>query len=498
MTADAFSRRRFLARAAAFGGALASQSFLAPWARSNSPGLFAGALSGREFDLTVGRSDAFIDGRAGRAITVNGTLPAPLLRWREGDDITLRVRNTLDEDTSIHWHGILLPPEMDGVPGVSFPGIKAGETFTYRFRLMQSGTYWYHSHSGLQEQLGHYGPIVVDPAGADPVGYDREHVIVLSDWTFMDPWRLFGMLKKSSETFNFQKRTVFDFFKDAGEEGFGDAFADRAMWGGMRMSPADIADATGAVYTYLLNGHGPGANWTGLFSPGERVRLRIINASAMTIFNFRIPDLAMTVVQADGLNVAPVETDELQIGVAETYDVVVAPAADRAFTIMAESIDRSGFARGTLAPRAGMAAAVPALRERPTLTMRDMAMAHGGHGGGGAEAQMDHGSMGHGTMDHGAMDHGSMDHGSMDHGSGEHGAGAMQAHPHPTGAGVDMVAEIPANRLGDRGLGLEDAPHRVAGLHRPQGARHERRHAPARPRDRTASDGQHGALYVVV
>ncbi|MEE2691272.1 MAG: copper resistance system multicopper oxidase [Pseudomonadota bacterium] len=433
------TRRRFLERAAATGGLALTQGLIAPWARSAALPARPEALEGNRFDLAVSRAKIAVDGRGSNAILINGQLPAPLLRWREGDEVTLHVRNNLDVDTSIHWHGVLLPFEMDGVPGISFPGIKPGETFTYRFPVKQAGTYWYHSHSGLQEQSGHYGPIIIDPKGADPVAYDREHVVVLSDWIFADPERLFAKLKKNSEALNFQKRTVGDFIEAARTDGVGAAFADRAMWGGMRMDPTDIADVGGHSYAYLVNGRGPRDNWTGLFAEGERVRLRIVNASAMTIFNLRIPDLAMTVVQADGQDVEPVETDEIQIGVAETYDVVVRPDAARAYTLMAETIDRSGYARATLAPLPGMDAPVPPLRARPVLTMKDMAM--------------DHGGMAMGAMEMGAMDHGAMDHGSMSHDA--------QTHDHPTGAGVDMVAAAPSNRLAEPGIGLENVGHRV-------------------------------------
>ncbi|MEZ5569347.1 MAG: copper resistance system multicopper oxidase [Halioglobus sp.] len=427
------SRRQFIHQttaALALGGV---QALLPPWARSNAPlgDPPASALSGTEFQLAIARSPLTIDGQSANAITVNGTLPAPLLRWREGDTVTLDVSNRLDEDTSIHWHGILLPVEMDGVPGLSFAGIRPGETFRYRFTLKQAGTYWYHSHSNLQEQLGHYGPLIIDPAEPDPVGYDREHVLVLSDWTFLDPHVLFGKLKKMSDSLNYQKRTLGDFIDDAREQGFTQALADRAMWGAMRMSPTDIADVTGATYTYLVNGHAPAANWTGLFQPGERVRLRIINASAMSFFNVRIPGLAMTVVQADGLNVEPLEIDEFQIGVAETYDVIVRPDAARAYTVMCESIDGSGYARATLAPRPGMQASVPELRPRPLLSMRDMGMSHAAH----SEHAM-------------------------------HAGHAMpetppQAHPHPVGPGVANVAENPVSRLHEPGIGLENVAHRA-------------------------------------
>lgn len=448
------SRRKFVTTLA---GAAAMSPFLPAWAKSDGAANLGGLrpLGGREFHLTAARDRAVIDGRKGRAITINGQLPAPLLRWREGDEITLHLKNDLDEDTSIHWHGLLLPPEMDGVPGLSgFNGVAPGKTFTYRFPLKQAGTYWYHSHSGFQEQLGHYGPIIIEPEGADPVAYDREYVIVLSDWTFDRPSRLFAKLKKNPEIFNRQKRTLADFFRDAGDDGLGDALNERAMWGAMRMDPADIADVTAAAYSYLINGHGAYDNWTGLFQSGERVRLRIINASAMTIFNLRIPGLPMTVVQADGLNVKPVETDEFQIGVAETYDVVVTPANDRAYTIMAETIDRSGFARATLAPRPGMESEIPPLRERPTLSMRDMAMiGHGAHVMGSSE--VDHAAMGHGSM-HDESD--KMAPHKMDKPAQP---GDRVRHNHRMGAGVDMVAEAPVSRMDHPGLGLETVPHRT-------------------------------------
>ncbi|MDX1581111.1 MAG: copper resistance system multicopper oxidase, partial [Alphaproteobacteria bacterium] len=415
------------------------------------------------------RTPVLIDGKKDEAITLNGTLPAPLLRWREGDDLTLRVHNRLGEDTSIHWHGILLPPHMDGVPGVSFPGIKPGETFIYRFPVKQAGTYWYHSHSNLQEQLGHYGPLLIEPAGEDPVAYDREHIIVLSDWAFMDPHALFMKLKKMGHAFNYDKRTLGDFFQDVGEMGFSDAVEERSMWGDMRMDPTDLSDVNGATYTFLINGHGPADNWTGLFHPGERVRLRIINASAMSIFNLRIPGLPMTVVQADGLNVKPVEVDEFQIGVAETYDVVIAPE-NRAYTLMAEGIARQGYVRATLSPRPGLSAEVPPLREPPLLTMKDMGMAHGGSHGTSAKDSgqgMDHSQMDHAQMDHSMMGHDM--HGGMDmkpamgmeSGMDMSGEGDMVRHDHPTGPGVMNTAMMPVSRLHEPGLGLENVPHRT-------------------------------------
>lgn len=437
-------RRQFLQSAALLGGGLGAPWALPAWARSGALNDVSGmpALSGRRFDLVVDRARFNIDGEVARAIVVNGQLPAPLLRWREGDEITLNVSNRLGADTSIHWHGILLPYQMDGVPGVTFPGIKPGETFTYEFPLLQAGTYWYHSHSGLQEQLGHYGPIVIEPKGRDPVAFDREYVVVLSDWTFEDPHRVFAKLKKMSDTYNFQQRTVGEFFSDVEAEGLDATLANRMMWGAMRMNPTDIADVTGATYTYLLNGQSPAENWTGLFQPGERIRLRIVNAAAMSIFNLRIPGLPMTVVQADGLDVQPVVTDEFQIGVAETFDVVVQPQANEAYTLFAESNDRSGFARATLAPELGVIAPLPALRPRPTLTMKDMAMDHSSH-----NMEMDHAAMGHGK--------GHLMHHDMSPEKSE------QRHDHAKGPGVVGLAMNPTNRLAERPGGLEDAEHRV-------------------------------------
>ena len=486
-----FTRRQFLQQGTFTAAAVGLNMALPPWAHSGVAANLAGMQPqpGRAFDLSVSKAPCTVDGRDGRGILVNDQLPAPLLRWREGDTVTLRVTNKLDVDTSIHWHGILLPFQMDGVPGVSFPGISPGETFVYEFPLQQAGTYWYHSHSGLQEQSGHYGPIIIEPRGADPDAVEREYVILLSDWTFEDPHRIFAKLKKMPDNYNFQQRTVGEFLNDSRENGLTNAIDDRLMWGDMRMNPADIADVTGATYTYLINGHGPNDNWTGLFEPGERVRLRFINASAMSIFNVRIPGLAMSVVQADGLPVSPVETDEFQIGAAETFDVIVKPE-DRAYTLMAESNDRYGFARGTLAPRDGMSAPIPKPRPRPTLTMKDMAMDHGeishgamthsdmepessvantGHGadhGAMGHEMMTHDTMSHGDMGGGDMSHGNVNHGEMNHGEMNHAPkldqnSAPQAHDHPSGPGVVGLAMNPVNRLHERPVGLEDVDHRV-------------------------------------
>jgi CopA family copper-resistance protein len=433
-----------------------AHQLLPPWAQSAGGSAATGltTLSGKEFDLEIGHADITIDGKRGQAIALNGHVPAPLLRWREGDEVTLRVANHLhDHDTSIHWHGILLPYQMDGVPGLSFAGIRPGETFTYRFPIRQTGTYWYHSHSGVQEQIGHYGPIIIDPQGADPVAYDREYVIVLSDWTFADPHRIFSKLKKASSNFNYQKRTVSDFFRQP--------LKDRGMWGQMRMSPTDLADVTGAEYTYLVNGHAPADNWTALFEPGQRIRLRVINASSMTIFDVRIPGLPLTVVQSDGLDVEPVETDEFRIGVAETYDVIVQPQRAEAFTLFCETIDRSGFARATLAPQPGMEGKIPARRPRSLLTMKDMGMDHGamgheGHAPTESPAAADL-HAGHAMPAPAADPHAghAMPTPALSEMSG------MQAHNHPSGPGVVGRPMQTMNRLAEPGTGLEDAPHRV-------------------------------------
>lgn len=340
-------RRHFLRDATLGAGALAMPTL--PVHAQSAPASIATPLpvvSGEAIELTVGHVMRDIDGRRSHAIGMNGTAPGPLVRLREGQRARITVRNTLAEETSIHWHGLLLPFQMDGVPGISFPGIPAGGSFTYDFPVIQSGTYWYHSHSGLQEQMGHYGAIVVDPAGPDPVASDREHVIVLSDHSALHPHAIFRKLKQQGGYFNYQKQTLAGLI--AGRD---QPAADRAKWGAMRMDPTDVSDVTGSTYTYLVNGHGPRDNWTALFTPGERVRLRIVNASAMTNFNVRIPGLKLTIVQADGQAVRPVTVDEFQIAVAETYDVIVEPVA--AHTLVAEAWDRSGMARATLAPRLG-------------------------------------------------------------------------------------------------------------------------------------------------
>ncbi|MEX0731213.1 MAG: copper resistance system multicopper oxidase [Aquisalimonadaceae bacterium] len=366
-----------------------------------------------EYDISVDRVQIDTGDFVKEGIGYNGASPGPVLRFKEGEDVTINVTNNLDEMTSIHWHGLILPFQQDGVPGISFPGIKPGETFTYQFPIVQAGTYWFHSHSGLQEPNGAYGAIVIEPKGREPFRYDRDYVVQLTDKHPHSGDRIMRNLKMSADYYNRQQQTVGDFITESSEKGFIATLKDRMMWGDMRMMKADIEDVQG--FTGLINGKGPEQNWTGLFEPGERVRLRFINASAMTYFDVRIPGLGMTVVQADGNNVQPVNVDEFRIGVAETYDVIVHIKDEEAYTIFAESMGRSGFARGTLAPEAGMTAAVPELRDAPLLTMADMA----GH--------MDHGDMDHGDMDHGDMNHDDMedmDHSAMGHGSMDHGDGA--------------------------------------------------------------------------
>ncbi|MHB8825856.1 MAG: copper resistance system multicopper oxidase, partial [Thiobacillus sp.] len=340
----------------------------------------APVLSGTEFDLVIAESPVNFTGKPRMATTVNGSIPAPTLRWREGDTVTIRVTNRLREDTSIHWHGIILPFQMDGVPGISFKGIAPGETFTYRFKIEQSGTYWYHSHSGMQEQTGMYGAIVIEPAAGEPNRADREHVIQLSDWTDEDPMRVFAKLKMQGDYYNYNQPTAADFFRDVSRDGLKAAIDKRRMWNEMRMSPTDLADLSAATLTYLMNGTTPAGNWTGLFRPGERVRLRFINGAANTFYDVRIPGLKLTVVQADGQNVEPVTVDEFRFGPGETYDVMVQPK-DEAYTVFAQTMDRTGFARGTLAVRTGIEATVPEVDPADWLTMADMMGAMGGMGG---------------------------------------------------------------------------------------------------------------------
>jgi CopA family copper-resistance protein len=432
------SRRRFVQGLA--GGALAAVSTRhfgwAAAAGPATPGDAGAMLSGTEFNLEIGALAVNFTGQPGIATAVNGRLPGPLLRWREGDTITLRVSNRLPNPSSIHWHGVILPADMDGVPGLSFNGIGPGDTYVYRFKVNQSGTYWYHSHSRFQEQTGLYGPIVIEPRRGERHRADREHVVLLSEWTDLDPEHIYRTLKHQSNYFNFNRRTVGDFVNDVHKQGWKPTIDDRRMWGQMRMDPTDLADVSGHAYTYLMNGTAPAGNWTGLFRRGERVRLRIINGSSMSIFDVRIPGLKLTVVATDGQDVEPVTVDEFRIGTAEVYDVIVEPEDDRAYTIFAQSLDRTGYARGTLAPQLGMQAEVPALDPRSLLTMMDMGMGHDMAG-----------------MDMRGMDMSGMK--DMDRGSMAHHA------PVEYGPNIDSLAVQPQSRLDDPGVGLRNNGRRV-------------------------------------
>jgi CopA family copper-resistance protein len=403
-------------------------------------------LSGSVFDLSIGTLPVNFNAALRTATVVNGSLPAPTLRWRQGDTVTLRVRNTLPTISSIHWHGMILPADMDGVPGLSFMGIAPGTSYTYRFKVNQSGTYWYHSHSRFQEQTGLYGAIVIEPRGGQRHPSDRDYVVLLSDWSDRDPEQLYATLKKQSDYYNFGKSTLGDFLRDARAQGLSAALDDRRMWNQMRMDRTDLSDVSGYAYTYLMNGATPAANWTALFARGDKVRLRFINGSSMSFFDVRIPGLKMRVIAADGQDIEPVTVDEFRIGTAETYDVIVQPDDDRAYTIFAQSMDRSGYARGTLTTRAGLSAAVPPLDPRPVLTMRDMM-----------------GEMG--------MDMPGMDHGAMKGAEGSCGADTQHAAVKiQTGPGVDMTVATPRTNLDDPGIGLRDNGRRVltyADLHTP-------------------------------
>ncbi|MDY7564741.1 copper resistance system multicopper oxidase [Pseudomonas sp. RTC3] len=454
------SRRTFV-KALAAGGILAGFGlWRSPVWAITSPGQ-PNVLAGTDFDLSIGEMGVNFTGTPNTAMTINGSLPGPLLRWREGDTVTLRVRNRLKENTSIHWHGIILPVNMDGVPGLSFHGIEPGGLYVYSFKVKQNGTYWYHSHSGFQEQVGVYGPIVIDAKDPAPFSYDRDYVVMLSDWTDEDPERVMKKLKKQSSYYNLHKRTVGDFIDDVSKNGWSATVADRKMWAEMKMNPTDLADVSGATYTYLLNGQAPDSNWTGIFRPGERLRLRFINGSAMSYFDVRIPGLKMTVVAADGQYVKPVSVDEFRIAVAETFDVIVEPT-ENAYTLFAQSIDRTGFARGTLAVHEGLSAPIPPLDPRPLITMSDMGM--------GDMAGMDHGDMNGMTqnsmqgmegMDHSQIsDTADMSGHSM---QGMSGMGAME--PHPTSETnnplVDMQTMSPTPKLNDPGMGLRNNGRRV-------------------------------------
>ncbi|HEY9462003.1 MAG TPA: copper resistance system multicopper oxidase [Vicinamibacterales bacterium] len=447
MASPGMTRRRFLWSAGAGLFVLGTSRQLA-WSQSATQSV----LSGTEFNLEIGEMPVNFTGRARTGTVVNGQVPAPLLRWREGDTVTLRVSNRLSTRSSIHWHGMIVPADMDGVPGLSFEGIPSGGAYVYRFKVNQYGTYWYHSHSRFQEQTGLYGPIVIERRGGERHPADREYVILLSDWTDADPERIFATLKKRSDYFNFGKRTVSDFFEDVSKAGWDATLAERRMWAQMRMNPTDLADVSGYSYTYLMNGVAPVNNWTGVFHRGEKVRLRFINGSSMSIFDVRIPGLNLTVVAADGQDVEPVSIEEFRIAAAETYDVIVEPKDDRAYTIFAQSIDRSGYARGTLTPQPGMVAEVPPLDPRPLLTMSDMGMAHDM----GSMSGSDHSAMKH---DNGAKS-GDVDHAAMGHG----GAGTTTPVRHATsesGPSVDMLIDQASTGLDHPGVGLKENGRRV-------------------------------------
>lgn len=438
------SRRRFVTGAAA-SGALLSLGMDTGDAEVLPPNAAPQILTGNRFDLTIGFQPVNFTGRQRLATAVNGTVPGPILRWRQGQNIKLHVRNELAADSSIHWHGIILPTGMDGVPGVSFNGIQPGETFQYQFDVTQSGTYWYHSHSGFQEQTGLYGALVIDPIEPEPFSYDRDYVVMLSDWSDDDPEEIYATLKKLSHYYNFRSRTVGDLWRDIDQQGMGNTWRARSMWNQMRMNDRDIADVTGYTYTFLMNGRTPDQGWTGLFSAGEKVRLRVINGAAMSFFDVRIPGLQMTVVAADGQYIEPVTVDEFRIGVAETYDVIVEPKADVAYTIFAQSMDRMGYARGTLTPDPSLTAPVPQLGPTPVLSHADMGM--------GAGMAHDHAAMNHAQQDHDAA-----------RVPARAGAGSNRAVEHPRseyGPQVDMRASDPAIRLDDPGVGLRDNGRRV-------------------------------------
>ncbi|GGD60867.1 copper resistance system multicopper oxidase [Croceicoccus mobilis] len=454
-------RRKFLMRSAGAASLIGTGLAMPAWARGvHGGGAMArkgsDILSGKQLTMKVADSAFATGGRTGPAVTVNGTLPGPLLRLTEGQNLVVDLLNNSSMATSIHWHGLLVPFQMDGVPGVSMAAVEPGESFRYEFPIRQAGTYWWHAHT-LQEPMGHYGPIIIDPAGGDPHRVDRDYVVMLTDWSPLDPHALIKKLKVGEAPFNFQKTTATDDYPLSG--------ADRRMWAKMRMMPTDISDVSAPLYSYLINGHGPKDDLRFAFNPGERVRLRFINGSAMTFFNVRIPGLAMHVVAADGQDVRPVEVDEFQIGNAETYDVIVEPTGADAFAIVAEAMDRSGMGVAMLASSEGARAAVPPLRDPPLLTMADMGMSHGSSG-----PEMDHGAMDHGATDHGAMDHGAM--AGMDHSTGTESSGmdmgsmsmrdtSLLPPDVKVGPGIDMVSMNPVDRMGDPGIGLGDIEHRV-------------------------------------
>lgn len=472
-----FSRRRFVQGLAA-GGAMLGMGLNPKLSHAEMMHARSGpkVMSGKHFDLTYSPLKVNFTGKERYATAINGSVPAPVLRWKEGDMVTLRVNNQLAEDTSIHWHGIILPPDQDGVPGISFNGIKPGESFTYQFKVNQSGTYWYHSHSGFQEQTGAYGIIVVDPKEPEPFSYDRDYAIMLSDWSDENPNDVYAKLKKMSHYYNFRERTVSESMAEIREKGWKGFRAERDMWDQMRMSDRDISDVTGYTYTFLMNGVTPADGWLGLFKKGEKVRLRFVNGAAMTFFDVRIPGLKMKVISTDGQYIDPVSVDEFRIGVAETYDVIVEPEADIAYSVFAQAIDRSGFARGTLTPDASLVVDVPPMDEAPILTHGDMGMGHAGHDMSGMDHSMHNMSgMDHSQHNMAAMDHSQHDMAGMDHsqhqkselkpmGSGGAGYGSNRPVQHASteyGPHVDMQADAAQYRLDDPGIGLRNNGRKV-------------------------------------
>jgi CopA family copper-resistance protein len=476
------SRRRFVQGLAAGGVLAATPSWLQAAVSSTTSLGSAPVLSGREIDLVIAETPVNFTGVTRMATTINGSIPAPTLRLREGDEVTIRVTNRLPVATSIHWHGILLPYQMDGVPGISFKGIAPGETFIYRFTLRQSGTYWYHSHSGFQEMTGMYGALIIEPRAGERHHTDQDHVVQLSDWTDEDPMHAFSKLKMQSDIYNFSQPTFFDFTRDVSNMGLQAALDKRQMWNQMRMNPTDLADLSAATFTYLMNGTAPASNWTGLFNKGDRVRLRFINAASNSFFDVRIPGLKMTVIQSDGQDVEPVSIDEFRFGPGETYDVLVEPKDD-AYTLFAQSMERSGYALGTLATRQGLSASIPTLDPVEWLTMADMmgAMSHQEMN----QKGMDHSAMSMGNMDMGGMDHSNM-HGGMAMDHSQHSGHNMPGMSHTShsplakpsatvrharteyGPSVDMRVDMPRTNLDDPGIGLRDLSEK--GL-RPQGHR---------------------------
>merc|ERR1711879_510228 len=450
------NRRKFVQGIAAGGLLAALPSWVHAGSKASASSDSIPVLRGREIDLVVAEMPVNFTGAVRMATTINGSVPAPTLRLREGDEVTIRVTNKLSVPTSIHWHGILLPYEMDGVPGISFKGIAPGETFVYRFKLRQSGTYWYHSHSGFQEMTGMYGALIVEPRTGEKHQSDQDHVIQLSDRTDEDPMSVFSKLKVESDVYNLSQSTFFDFTRDVSDMGLQSALEKRQMWNRMRMNPTDLADLSAATMTYLMNGTTPAGNWTGLFKPGERVRLRFINAASNSFYDVRIPGLRMTVIQADGQDVETVTVDEFRFGPGETYDVMVEPRGE-AYTLFAQSMDRSGYAFGTLATRQGLSAPVPSVDPVEWLTMADMmgSMNHKSMSGMAMDANGDSHSGMHGGMAMNHSQHSSQDTQEIKHDLSKP-SGTVQHARTEYGASVDMRVDTPSTKLNDPGIGLRD------------------------------------------